>query len=183
MTDWPTREQWAERRRTVNCDTWRPQSMTASCEVLDYANHDEIAKLVAALWNVWDNLGREMRAARLAAGPLAKQRKETKLSFVRRYLEMSEAEQKIVDRWEEPRLTRKKIKEVILTVRDHRKIPHYASPELLALVPLLDAINARYEVAARAANEAWKQKVGETPIDDAAWQRELEFRARIEATE
>src|SRR4029453_8245177 len=117
---------------------------------------------------MWDDLGREMRAARLAAGPLAKQRKERKLGFVRRYLAMGEAEREIVDRWEEARHRRIEIKVIILIVRDQRIIPHHASPELLALIPLLDAINARYEVAARAANEVWKRKVAETPIDDAA---------------
>jgi hypothetical protein len=96
---------------------------------------------------------------------------------------MGEAEREIVDRWEEARHRRIEIKVIILIVRDQRIIPHHASPELLALIPLLDTINARYEVAARAANEVWKRKVAETPIDDAAWQRELEFRARVEAAD
>ena len=48
------------------------------------------------------------------------------------------------------------------------------------LPPPLDAIMARYEAADRKAEARWHEKVAATPIDDAAWERELEGRRKEE---
>jgi hypothetical protein len=40
----------------------------------------------------------------------------------------------------------------------------------------LDAIVRRYLVAKQAADEAWERDVAATPVDDAAWEDELERR-------
>ena len=46
--------------------------------------------------------------------------------------------------------------------------------------PPLDAIMARYEAAVREAEAKWCERVAATPIDDAAWEQELEWRRKCD---
>jgi hypothetical protein len=59
-TDWPSREQWAERRRSV---AWASDPPTASRELLLYASPGEIDAAIVSLKKLWADLGRQMKAS------------------------------------------------------------------------------------------------------------------------
>jgi hypothetical protein len=61
-------------------------------------------------------------------------------------------------------------------------MPHYLRPEGEAAAALLAPVRARYEAARKAAEEAWRAKIEATPIDDAAWEKQLRWRAEFEKT-
>jgi hypothetical protein len=52
---------------------------------------------------------------------------------------------------------------------DGRNLPELATPFV-----------TRFETAEQKAIEEWEQKIAQTPIDDAAWEEELERRRDIE---
>jgi hypothetical protein len=59
-TDWPSREQWTERRRSVSWVTYLPAT---SRELPLYASLEEIEAAIVSLKKLWAELGREMKAA------------------------------------------------------------------------------------------------------------------------
>jgi hypothetical protein len=88
---------------------------------------------------------------------------------------MSEADQELAMRPETLRCDRRVTRETIAAI-DAGLVPEHHGIR----VPLLDEIFARYDAARRAADEAWAVEVARRPIDDAAWERELERRRKYE---
>jgi hypothetical protein len=177
--NWSSREEWAKRQRTVYADQDNP--LPASSRLEDYASPYEIEEAITELKTHWKVCGREMAAAKAAAGSLAQQPHETALAFVQRYLTMDEASQDLAMAPENLCHERKKINKAIRELRDGEL------PSGWRLVssssPALGKIWDRWEAAAHAANNAWVEQVANTPIDDAAWEEELERRAELENPE
>ncbi|MDE5446475.1 hypothetical protein GWG65_34965 [Bradyrhizobium sp. CSA207] len=156
MTDWPTREEWAEHQRQyprLPDGCWSTQPRPASA---DYASAAETKSVIASLKQAWRDLGREVRAA----AP----RSDAKL----------EASSK-----------RRDINDVMGHLQKERpSLPIYAGrtltrEELSAMVPLLDQIEARYTTArdaARAAYGQWWESMAVADVSDEAWATELERR-------
>jgi hypothetical protein len=80
--NWSSREEWAKRQRTVYADQDNP--LPASSRLEDYASPYEIEEAITELKAHWQVCGREMAAAKAAAGSLAQQPHETALAFVQR---------------------------------------------------------------------------------------------------
>jgi hypothetical protein len=68
-------------------------------------------------------------------------------------------------------------------MREENRVPHgvylYHAFGADPLPAPLDAIVRRYLVAKHAADEAWARDVAATPVDDAAWEQELERRRLV----
>jgi hypothetical protein len=62
---WPSREEWA-RRRCTSCDSEKPHK--AGRDLSFYASPEEIAAAISALRKIWNDYGRQMKAA--AAEPV-----------------------------------------------------------------------------------------------------------------
>jgi hypothetical protein len=75
---------------------------------------------------------------------------------------------------------RRGINMIIKSMREENRVPHgvylYHAFGADPLPAPLDAIVRRYLVAKQAADEAWERDVAATPVDDAAWEDELERR-------
>jgi hypothetical protein len=174
--EWPTREQWAEQRRNNYWDSESPHPYLASRRLSNYASAAEIAAVIVALQEAYRDYGRQMRAAKALAGPLARQRGEGSGPYIKRYLAMSEAEQDIAGEPDVLRVKRREVNEVLKQLREDWVPWRWA----MSSPPPLDAIMARYEAAVRAGDEKWIAEVAAAPIDDAAWAEELERRRDIE---
>jgi Family of unknown function (DUF6011) len=166
MTDWPIREEWAERRREhpglLPADYLSTQPKFPSSRFDDHASYPEFLSVFAALKQAWRDLGREVRAA--AKGSDAKWAASAK---------------------------RQDINLLINTLDNggHLNFPicgghrFLTREDLLALVPLLGEIEARYTVAreaAKAAHDQWWQNRPPADVGDEAWAAELERRREWE---
>lgn len=148
--NWPTREQWAERERTVYYDYL--VDLPASKKIADYANPYEVQEAIAALREIWCHYGRCMKGS-----------KDTDRQRYRNF-----------------QYRREIINEVIRNLRDGRY--HYSFDRVLEhdSRSILVTIKSRYEAARDAEIEGVRRRVEATPIDDAAWEQELERRRAIE---
>lgn len=169
MTDWPTREQWAEDRRKFPRlpDGW--QSMQprdagyVKPNLANYASVAEIRAVIASLEQAWRDLGRDVRAAAPDSGAkLEASAKRRDVNYLIGYLQNERAS---------------------LPVYHGRYLKR---EELSAMVPLLDQIEARFTIACDAAQAAWKQwrdSVAIVDVSDEAWTAELERRREFEERE
>ena len=177
---WPTGAQWAYRQQHAYWDSADGCPFEVEHALSHYAEPGEIATLVAQLKQLYHELGREMRAAKLQAGPLLRQPGELGHDYSRRVLSLSRAEH---DLWCEPlrlRDDRRMIADVLRGIANNN-VPLQARYQSLhgKTKDLVTPINDRYQNAWKAAREKWEQK-HQQPIDDAAWGRELERRAQVE---
>jgi hypothetical protein len=121
-----------------------------------------------------------MAEAKRAAGSLAKQPNETELQYVQRYYAMPDASRELASRLEHLRHNRKLVNKVIRNFG-------WESSTVAAIygdvLPTLGEIIARWTEAHDQAYDRWVEEVANTPIDDAAWEEELERRAEIENPE
>jgi hypothetical protein len=176
---WPSREEWAERRSTVYQDMENPQP--ASGRLGDYASAEEIALAIAELEEAWRTSGRDMRAAKLRAGALAQQPGETRTVYTKRWIAATEAEQELMGADDEFRFKRQFIQRIIKSLRSDGMPSWYDLSHTRGVaMPTMRTIRQRYEEARLAADEAWHQRVAETPIDDEAWSQELAWHEGIE---
>jgi hypothetical protein len=88
---------------------------------------------------------------------------------------MTKADQERVDQVEGLRLEQHTIN-IVLDEIARDVVPWRDAGCLVAKVPLLATIIARYEAACEVASEVWHREVAATPVDDAAWEQELERR-------
>ena len=79
--NWPNREEWAKRCRTVYADML--DNVVCSRKLSDYATPEEAEEARHALQERWRLLGRELREASAALGPLARQPGEAGMPFSR----------------------------------------------------------------------------------------------------
>jgi len=163
MTDWPTREQWAEDRRKFPRlpDGWQSTQPSnagyVSHHFAEYASAAERRAVIASLEQAWRDLGRDVRAA----APLSGDKLE------------ASSKRRDVNDW---------IKQ--LQQEEDASLPIYSGrslkrEELLAMVPLLGQIEARFTAArdaARMAWEQWRDSVAIVDVSDEAWAVEMERR-------
>ena len=173
MLKWPTREEWARNRTTVGPGAGNPNP--ASGRLSDYATPEDTAALVVALKAEWRAQDERMREAKNRIGPLARRPGETSAAYERRCMAMTKADQERVDQVEGLRLEQHTIN-IVLDEIARDVVPWRDAGCLVAKVPLLATIIARYEAACEVASEVWHREVAATPVDDAAWEQELERR-------
>ena len=140
---------------------------------------DEVASVVSMLKKTRRDHGRRMQAARERAGSLAQQHGETLRQFDKRYLAMSDAERELAGEASHFQSMRRDINEIIATLQNNAAVP-WPLPHGDYQPPLLLEIAARYEAASKAADERYIAEVAARPVDDAAWQQELERRRHFE---
>jgi hypothetical protein len=175
---WPSRDQWAQHRRDTHYKRgFEPFQVSDSLS--DYANAAEIEMTISMLKSLWAACGREMRAAQKTVGPLARQPGESGADYHRRWRAMSEADQERAIRTDHLRHRRHCIRRALAVLRKGF-LPSRNDCEL-AKATVLDELIARRDAAYEAARAAWVKKKETTPIDDVAWQAELERRRQLEA--
>lgn len=91
---------------------------------------------------------------------------------------MNEEDRELAGESECLQANRSEINRVIKQLRDGS-----VSWNMRDKLPLLDTIVARYEAAVEAGDEKFIAECAARPIDDAAWQKELERRAELDADE
>jgi hypothetical protein len=180
MTDfnWPSREEWAQRQRTAYID----DVPEASWELSLYANPEEVAAAIVALKKIWTDRGRRLKAVLLAGRPLIKQSGEGLRQYRDRWLAMNKSDQEIAQTAICIQDQRREINEVIKELRKGRVPWRLNGTGISTPPPPLDAIIARHDAATDAEIEKWKARIAAKPIDDAAWEHELEYRRRVERT-
>jgi hypothetical protein len=175
MTIWPDREEWGAQRRTPYADMF--EFLGVSRCASDYATAGEIGAVISALKALYADEGRKLRAARLAAGPLGQQPGETRTARVLRYYRLSESERgALLPVWTHEQ-HRKDINEAIKALRDDT-LPAHRSWD--AVEAILAPMEARWQAAHTIAHEARRREIEATPIDDAAWARELRWRRELD---
>jgi hypothetical protein len=175
--NWSSREEWAQRVRTVYADDglrFGPSTLSS------YASADEIEQAIFELKCEWSRCGLQMRKAKKAAGPLAQQPGETPIAYVQRYYTMSEAEQDLSQQVEDFRRERKVINKVIRGLRDDELISEAHNLDRSAT---LTALKERWRVLWKQRHDEYVEMIANTPIDDAAWEEELQRRREIENPE
>ncbi|UGX95790.1 hypothetical protein G6321_00011880 [Bradyrhizobium barranii subsp. barranii] len=175
--DWPSREEWAERRRSAYWDSESPHPYRASGKLSHYASPEEITAAITGLKKPWADYGRQMKAAAAKAGPLARQAGERDTVWVSRFLSMGGEDRELAGESECIRADRREINRLIKELRDGS----VSWGNMRDKLPLLDTIVVRYEAAVQAGDEKFIAECAARPVDDAAWQAELEWRARWDA--
>ena len=150
--NWPSREEWAERHRTAYFTNDRPHRHTASNDLSLYACPEEVEGAIAALKKLWSDYGKQLKA------------------------------EGDISPWLRDRRTG--INMVIKELRNgsvHERAGLGRIPlQILRAIPEYDTIVKRYEAAAQAGDEKYIAECAAIPVDDAAWENELERRAKIE---
>jgi hypothetical protein len=170
---WPSREEWAKNTRSCAGENPNPASQRLS----EYASPAEVELMVGALKQSYRDLGRRLAEAKAAAGAGCRRPSETNKEYSRRRDLMSDHERSLVGEVVEAQRQRGRITQTLkLIARDELPL---IWDEGGGRVELATA-TARYEAASRAAEQAWRDEVAHRPIDDPAWEGELQRRARIE---
>jgi hypothetical protein len=146
---WPSREQWAENRRTPYLYGY-DHPYRASLDLSLYATAEEVAAAIADLRQIWCLYGRKMKAP-----PDGRDYQYYRSEINARIKEMREG---FVPKGDWSLGTGLKI-----------------AP------PALHFILERYLAAEWAGIKKWEAEVAARPIDDEAWEAELEWRRRIES--
>jgi hypothetical protein len=175
--NWPSREEWARNRRAFYLEHDR-HPCPATRRLPAYATTGEIAIVIAELKAMIREARRAEPASYNALGPLGRQRGENKRAYDGRFLAMSKKEQEIVIAGLAPVWPG----DLTPVLKELQKdiVPSRWPVHGIGAPPLLDAIIARYQAAEHQADEAWRRIVKATPIDDAAWEEELERRRQSE---
>ena len=182
--DWPSRERWAYPSNTPywDSDTGCPYADKYGHRLSDYATPHEVAVLTAELKNLYRELGRELRAVNLRIKPSDRQQRgEGHAAWYRRFRQLPPEDQELFNEAANLKSDRQQINDLLKRIADDA-IPDFTRggsvigrpAELVA--PFLE----RYDAAFKAAREQWEQECLQIPVDDAAWEKELEWRAGIE---
>jgi hypothetical protein len=172
---WPSREEWARVQRTPYADLF--DGLGFSRWAGDYAPPGEINAVVTELKELYADEGSKLRTAKLAAGPLIRQPGETKTAHIRRYFAMSETDRSRLFPVHTHEQRRQDINTAIKALRNDTLPAHRSWDGVEAILAPLES---RWRAAHAAACEARRKEIQATPIDDAAWERELQHRAACE---
>jgi hypothetical protein len=161
--NWPSREEWADRRRHPywDCETGCPFDDKFKHRLSDYATREEITALVTALNNLYRDKGRELRVANQRA-------KERGLPKESRSWELQEE--------------RHSINKTLAHIREDGSAS-FLSPRVRDFAEakaLLEPFQERYDAAYKAAEAQWERECEQIPVDDAAWEQELERRRQLD---
>jgi hypothetical protein len=177
--EWPSREVWAERRRTFYADDLPDY---VSRDVANYGTSEEIEWAIADLEALYKDLGRKMKAAKAEAGPLVQQPGEAREAYYARWRAMSPADQDLAAAPDEFREARKAVREIVEALRDGylpSGIEFRQTFRHIEGLPSVTNLVSRHRAAEQAAIEAKRREVEQTPIDDEAWEEELLWRAKV----
>jgi hypothetical protein len=147
---WPSREEWAKRRRTAYVDERFDVGDTVTKRWSAYVTPPETAAIIAALKRSYREHGRRMSEAKKACQSFSDF--QWQHYFINRAL-------KIIAQDRLP-----------ATYSDGGNLPELAK------------IKRRWEVAQKAAVDAYCEEVTRRPIDDEAWAEELKERKKIEGS-
>jgi hypothetical protein len=185
--EWPSRERWAEHYVHPPWDEGDrcPYNDRYSQALSDYATPEEIAALTTALKDHYRKLGSELKAVNLCIDPAhQQQRGEGQVVWYRRYKELPEAERKPLAVAGLLRNERSRVNDLLARIRNDEIPNRTRDANYVPGKPgeLVAPISARYQAAFEAARDAYFREYADQHVpDDAAWERELERRARIEA--
>jgi hypothetical protein len=166
---WRTREEWAEDQHAFYHDRFDdlPIEFTLTDEEVQWA--------VPALRELWKTQGRLLRE--LAIPPALRQQPgETIKAFFDRCDAMPQADQDLLAAQAKIRWIRQDSNKAIKALKA-REASDLVLIHSKAVNEILAPILARYQAAKEVATEKRKQEILARPIDDAAWARELEWRA------
>ena len=151
---WPSREEWAERHRTFYADTADDVAHAVSRNPIDYVTSEEIDQAIEALTRTRNALLGPLRAAKQAGD--------------------DERVAVLVAVLQDDRRRRFLATKALKAGRIPRA--HYEGAGL----PELTTITSRYQAAVDAAVDAARRAIVARPIDDAAWERELQRRRNVD---
>jgi hypothetical protein len=179
---WPTREEWAESQRAFYFDQF--QDLDYDGRLSAHASPTEVEALICALEGLWKAEGGRMRFAAKAGGLLNKQPGEGDTEYHRRYWEMTPEEQELTHPVNESRFRRASIRKTIKQLQNNCLAQACYEGEWLmkdaSVAKVLGPILASHKAAHDAAEEKRRQEILATPIDDAAWEKELQRRGSYE---
>lgn len=177
--NWDNREEWAKRVRSA-CYEEIPARSTV---LADYAS-EEAARAIAELRQLWRQYGQRMRELQAKTPHRIRQSGESVGAWNKRWAAMSNDEQRAVEAVLVLQERRQIINRMIVELREGTvPVQHHSIPQLLAdnPVPTVGVIMQRYEDACYRALDAYREEVAKRPIDDAAWEEELQFRRMMES--
>jgi hypothetical protein len=169
--EWPNREEWAERRRTMYVDM-RPDDVSKLAH--HYMSEHEIHVIINKLTSRRNQLGKELREGKKRCPQAFRRKGETSTEFSHRWYALSKEEMEF-DVWTWPR------SQIFQAVKLLTRGIIPILPSDGGDCPELAELQQRYEVAYEAAEERLRAKVEATPIDDEAWAAELRWRAEMDA--
>jgi hypothetical protein len=163
---WPTRDEWAKRRRTVPAYEQEgggyfgyPREAYMVVKISEVLAPNEIAALLASLRKRWGDLGRELK-------------RHGGIATFKAMAHQTEEWQAAAD----ARLKRREINVAIKNI-EAGWIPRAS----YGAEGLLEDLSRRHRAADDAKFSAWKRAIENAPIDDAAWEEELASRAQHRA--
>ncbi len=167
----------ATQRRTFYADY--ADDIRVSDRVADYATPGEASAAIQALTTCWRELGKKLNRAKRQAGALCRQPGEGKRVYTQRWLAMPEAEQALALAVLDVQDDRRQLNQVARELRAG-VLSWRGRAGLVASLPAFTLLIERWDAALAKALDAARQRVEATPIDDAAWQRELHRREDID---
>ena len=180
--NWSSREEWAQRVRTVYGDMTDGMQFGPSA-VSSYASPEKIEQAIFELKCQWTRCGNEMKQAKKKAGPLARQPGEAAMAHYQRYRMMTDAEQDLAYQPNRLQRERKVINKVIRGLRDDELVSEARYSPYDSITASVAPIVERYDVLWKQDHDKYVEVIANTPIDDAAWEKELERRREIENPE
>lgn len=181
---WPTRDEWAYREQHPYWDseTGCPFDRDYSHRLSDYATAEEIAALTTALKDLYRELGRELRAATARINPSDRQQRgEGKGTWFQCFRQLPPEAKETFCEAERVKDKRSQINNLLVRIRNDAIPDHTRRGSLFGRAELLVTPSVeRHAAAMHAARERWEQKCLLIPVDDAAWEKELQRRERIE---
>ena len=176
-----SREEWAERRRTAYGDDIDAMVHTSRA-IDDYFTPQQKADLIAAFKALYVEEGRKLAKAKAAPGAFVHNPGETEGQFTMRWLQLplsDDEKLKAID-WQVHQQHRKGINKALKLIAEG-EMPFGPRCDLPPKAKhLLEAAWEKYEAADKAAHAEAEEKIRNTPIDDAAWEEELRYRAEWE---
>jgi hypothetical protein len=184
--EYPDRDEWAKRQRTFYADLADSARDAVTTRILDYATQEEIGTAVAELRARWTVLGRRLREINKALQPY---------TGLREFDGLSEEQQQLHCQSRDLQDQRKSILKVAKEWGQNPNpylgeahfdsfLCHSVGLKQMAsdgACPTYRSIIGRWAAAKKAAEDAARIRTENKPIDDAAWARELERRADLEA--
>ncbi len=171
----PTREEWAERRRTHGDGKRVHHTKPGIC---DYASATEIRTAINGLQQLFAGAGTEMSRLKRAHGSLFQQKGETHRQHYSRTQAMPEQQRAVVQQYYDLQSERQRLKDYV-EILEQNKSSSWLQVDRLP--PPLAELYRRY-VAHNAEMEAAEAaRIAALPIDDAAWAAELAARRRDDA--
>jgi hypothetical protein len=144
-----------------------------------YTTPEEIEAIIAALRQAWKDLAGDLARAKQEAGVLCQRNDETKTQYLGRYFAMTEPEKERAEQVACIEDRRRGINRAIKMLRAD-EIPGPQRTDQGGNEPPLASLLANFDAAHSEAYRQRERQIEATPIDDAAWEQELERRRRIE---